>query len=242
MYEATFKRLIDVVLAAIMLLFSSPVFVLVALLIKLESRGPAIFKQQRTGKDLKPFFIYKFRSMTIDTPSEMPTNDFKDSYSYITKFGKVMRKLGLDELPQLINILKGEMSFVGPRPVILSETKLIAERQKYKANGCVPGITGWAQANGRDTVSIAEKARMDGEYAQHFGLRMDISCVIRTVVVLFNSHGYSEGSLDHDEYRRLVKETTRKRPVSERFMNRLKYLQKKYGYTSQKTSKKRSRV
>jgi len=169
-------------------------WIAIAMAIKADSKGPVLFKQLRYGKDQKPFMIYKFRTMAVNAPSDMATNDFKDSSSYITKVGKIMRKLSLDEVPQFINVLKGEMSLVGPRPVILAETDLIAERHKYGANALVPGITGWAQANGRDEIDIYAKARMDGDYASEFGMLMDIRCLFKTVETILFAKGFQEGS------------------------------------------------
>lgn len=188
------KRLADILVASISLLLLLPIGLLIAVLIKVDSKGPVLFKQQRSGKDKTPFTIYKFRTMTTEAPENCPTNDLKDSASYITKTGKVMRKLSVDELPQFFNVLKGEMSLVGPRPVVLNEEDLIAERDKYNANTYRPGITGWAQANGRDEVNIYEKARMDGEYAAQFGFWMDFLCVAKTVETILFAKGYSEGT------------------------------------------------
>ena len=146
---------------------------LIAIWVKLDSKGTVIFKQKRVGKNLKPFMVYKFRTMTTDAPKNCPTNSLNNALLYITRSGKIMRKLSVDELPQLINVLKGEMSIIGPRPVILFETDLLSEREKYNANNCRPGITGWAQVNGRDELRTIEKAKMDGEYVNNFGIVMD---------------------------------------------------------------------
>ena len=188
------KRVADASVAAIFLVLFIIPGAIIALIIRLDSKGPVIFKQQRSGKDKKPFFIYKFRTMTTDAPKNSPTNDLKDSASFITPIGKVMRKLSIDELPQLVNVLKGDMSIVGPRPVILNEVELLAERDKYNANSCTPGITGWAQANGRDEVDIYEKARMDGEYRDKFGVLMDFYCLVKTTETIVFAKGFKEGS------------------------------------------------
>lgn len=188
------KRAGDICVASLSLLVLSVVWVIVAVLIMADSKGPILFKQQRYGKNKRPFTIYKFRTMTTDAPKNCATNDLANATSYITRTGKIMRKLSVDELPQLINILKGEMTLVGPRPVILSETNLIDERDKYDANKLTPGITGWAQANGRDEVDIYEKARMDGEYAANFGLVMDLRCLAKTVETILFAKGYQEGA------------------------------------------------
>ena len=189
------KRAADFSVAIISLCLLAVLFVVVAILIKVDSKGPIFFKQLRFGKDKKPFTIYKFRTMTTDAPKNAATRELQDAASYITKVGKVMRKLSIDELPQLLNILKGEMSVVGPRPVILAETDLITERTKYGANALTPGITGWAQANGRDEIDIYTKARMDGDYASEFGLVMDIRCLFKTVETILFAKGYQEGAV-----------------------------------------------
>jgi O-antigen biosynthesis protein WbqP len=193
MYKYT-KRAADIVVALISLAFLSIIWIAIAVAIKADSKGPVLFKQLRFGKDQKPFKIYKFRTMAVSAPANMATNDFADATSYITKVGKVMRKLSIDELPQFINVLKGDMSLVGPRPVILAETDLIAERTKYGANAFVPGITGWAQANGRDEMDIYTKAKFDGDYASEFGLMMDIRCLVKTIETIVFARGYREGA------------------------------------------------
>ena len=189
------KRAADFSVAIISLCLLAVLFVVVAILIKADSKGPIFFKQLRFGKDKKPFTIYKFRTMTTDAPKNAATRELQDAASYITKVGKIMRKLSIDELPQLLNILKGEMSVVGPRPVILAEIDLITERTKYGANALIPGITGWAQANGRDEIDIYTKARMDGDYASEFGLVMDIRCLFKTVETILFAKGYQEGAV-----------------------------------------------
>lgn len=188
------KRAADFFVAVISLLFLIVIGAIVATLIKVDSKGPVLFKQQRFGKDKKPFTIYKFRTMTTEAPKDCPTNDLENASSYITRTGQIMRKLSIDELPQFLNVLKGEMSLVGPRPVVLTEVDLIAERDKYNANSFTPGITGWAQANGRDEINIYEKARMDGEYAHNFGIKMDLRCLVKTVETILFAKGYKEGS------------------------------------------------
>ena len=189
------KRAADFSVAIISLCLLAVPFVVVAILIKADSRGTIFFKHLRFGKDEKPFMIYKFRTMISAAPRNTATRELQDTTSYITKVGKILRKLSIDELPQLINILKGEMSVVGPRPVILAETDLIAERSKYGANALTPGITGWAQANGRDEIDIYTKARMDGDYASEFGFMMDIRCLFKTVETILFAKGYQEGAV-----------------------------------------------
>lgn len=153
-----------------------------------------MFKHKRFGQNKQPFTIYKFRTMKTSAPKNIPTNSLVNAEDHITRFGRIMRKLSLDEIPQLINVIRGEMSIVGPRPVILRETDLIALRQKYKANSCKPGITGWAQVNGRDELRIAEKAKMDGEYARNLGPRMDLKCLLMTIHAVIAVKGHREGA------------------------------------------------
>ena len=174
------KRVIDVCISLIGIIIFSPIFLITALLIKIESKGPIIFKQIRAGKESEPFYIYKFRSMKIDAPNKS-TSDFKDANSFITKVGKFIRKTSIDELPQLFNILKGDMSIVGPRPVILKEKDLIRLRQEYNVDSLLPGITGWAQINGRDNIGDEEKVRYDYEYLTNRSLRLDMYIILMTV-------------------------------------------------------------
>lgn len=196
------KRIIDFIVSLMLLLVLSPLLLAISIIISLESRGGILFKQVRSGKDKVPFVCYKFRTMRAEAPRNKATHDFKNSSEYITRTGKVLRRLGIDELPQLFNVIKGEMSLIGPRPVIPAETDLIVERDKYGANAVMPGIGGWAQSNGRDEIDYKTKARLDGEYVQNFGPRMDSSCVRRTCVAVFTSRGFKEGG---DKYRRKVK-------------------------------------
>lgn len=188
------KRASDISFALILLFMFSLLLIGISILISADSKGPILFRQKRYGKDKRPFTIYKFRTMTVEAPADQATSSLVNANSYITRSGMVLRKLSLDELPQLINVLRGEMSFVGPRPVILQETGLIEERDKYGANGCLPGITGWAQANGRDEIDLYEKARLDGEYAGSIGLIMDFRCLLKTIDTILFSKGYREGA------------------------------------------------
>lgn len=221
------KSVVDVVVAASILILVSPLLFLIALTIKLDSPGPIFLRQKRWGKDRTVFECLKFRTMTVDAPLEVATRKLKDSAKYITWSGKFLRRSGLDELPQLINVLRGEMSLIGPRPVVLTETDLIEEREKYGANACLPGIGGWAQSNGRDEVSTKEKARLDGEYVQHFGFKMDVSCMWRTAVAIFTSKGFKEGHFGDNNYRAWVKKTTRKLPLPQRVYRKLRSLTEK---------------
>lgn len=175
------KRFIDILMSLLGIIILSPVFFITAILIKLESKGPIIFKQLRAGKDSDPFYIYKFRSMKIDAPNKS-TNDFIDANQFITKVGKFIRKTSIDELPQLFNILKGDMSVVGPRPVILKEKALIQLRYEYGVDSLIPGITGWAQINGRDNIGDEEKVKYDYEYLIKRSLMLDMYIILMTAL------------------------------------------------------------
>lgn len=188
-----FKRMMDLVFSVIVLLVLSPVLFILVLLIKLDSPGPILFMQKRVGIHKAYFNILKFRTMRIDTPKDTPTHLLDNPQQWITKVGKFLRKTSLDELPQIINILKGEMSFVGPRPALWNQTDLIDERDKYGANDVPVGLTGWAQINGRDELEISVKAKLDGEYVKKIGLWMDIKCIIGTVFSVLRSKGVVEG-------------------------------------------------
>lgn len=174
------KSKIDKLFAAIGLLFSLPIFLLVAILIKINSKGSILFKQERIGVNSKPFIIYKFRTMHVDAPN-VPTNDMKDCDLYLTKVGSVLRKLSIDELPQLINILKGEMSFIGPRPMIKEHKYLIKMRQLKGIDILLPGISGLAQVNGRDEIHDGDKLKYDQCYLKEFGLKTDFKILFKTV-------------------------------------------------------------
>ena len=177
---------------ALILLF--PLLLIVAIAIKVESRGPVFFKQKRYGKRKKPFDMYKLRTMYLDAPKNAPTYSIEDPDQYITKVGKILRRNSLDELPQIWNILVGEMSFVGPRPVVLNEYDLIAERDKYGANDIHPGLTGWAQINGRDELTMNDKARIDGKYVKEMSFKNDLICIFKTIPVILKQDGFFEGA------------------------------------------------
>ena len=189
----TVKRVLDflVSLAAMAILFL-PMLIL-ALVIKLDDRGPVFFTQKRIGRDQKPFMMLKFRTMRADTPHDIPTHQLADPQQYITRVGRFLRKTSLDELPQLLYILAGQMSIVGPRPALWNQFDLIAEREQYGVHQVQPGLTGWAQINGRDELEIPVKAALDGEYVRRFGLKMDLICFVRTFSVLFTGKGVVEG-------------------------------------------------
>lgn len=188
-----FKRVVDAVLSALGLLILSPVFLVLVIAIKLDSPGPVFFKQKRVGIHKTHFNILKFRTMRIDTPKDMPTHLLSNPEQYITKTGKFLRKTSLDELPQIINILKGEMSIIGPRPALWNQYDLIEERDKYGANDVKPGLTGWAQINGRDELEIPVKAKLDGYYVEHMNPGMDIKCFFGTIFSVLRSDGVVEG-------------------------------------------------
>ncbi len=188
-----FKRFYDFVFALLGIMILPPLFFLFVILIKIDSKGPIIFKQKRVGKDKKYFYIYKFRTMKINTPKNTPTHMLEDPKQWITRMGKVMRKTSLDELPQFFNILRGDMSFVGPRPALWNQYDLIEERDKYNVHRVLPGITGWAQVSGRDELVILEKAKLDGEYLNHLNLWTDIKLVVKTFIIVFKSDGNVEG-------------------------------------------------
>lgn len=188
------KRIIDVILAVIGLIILFPVFILIIISIKIDSKGPVIFKQKRVGKGKTHFNILKFRTMRVDTPKDKPTHLLDNPDQYITKVGKFLRKTSLDELPQIFNILTGSMSCIGPRPALWNQEDLIAERDKYGANGIRPGLTGWAQINGRDELLIEVKARLDGEYVQRLGPIMDIKCFFGTILNVIRCDGIVEGN------------------------------------------------
>ena len=192
MYPAL-KRVIDIVISGLAIVVLSPVLLLIAIPIKLDSKGPVLFKQKRVGKNKSHFMIYKFRSMYVDTPSDMPTHLLKDPTAMITKVGAFLRKTSLDELPQLFNIFKGEMAIVGPRPALWNQYDLIEERDKYGANNIRPGLTGWAQINGRDELEIDEKSKLDGYYVKNMSFGLDVKCFFGTFLSVAKSEGVVEG-------------------------------------------------
>lgn len=187
------KRGIDIVLSGGAIVVLSPILGLLALAIKLDSPGSVLFKQKRVGKNKELFEIYKFRTMRTDTPSDMPTHMLKNPDQFITKTGKFLRKTSLDELPQIFNIFTGKMSVIGPRPALWNQDDLIAERDKYHANDVTPGLTGWAQINGRDELEIDVKAKFDGDYVNEMGLKMDIKCFLATIGSVLLHDGVVEG-------------------------------------------------
>lgn len=193
MYTRYMKRLLSFVLSLFALIVLSPLFLIIMIAIKVDSKGPVFFKQKRVGIKKSYFSILKFRTMYIDTPSDMPTHLLKNPDAFITKVGKFLRKTSLDELPQLINILKGDMAFIGPRPALWNQYDLIEERDKYHANDIRPGLSGWAQINGRDELEIDVKAKLDGYYYHHMSFLFDIRCFFGTFLSVLRQDGVVEG-------------------------------------------------
>lgn len=194
MYERYIKRFLDIIISLAALVVLSPVLLIVAILIKLDSPGPVFFTQKRYGKNKTFFHIYKFRSMRADTPKDVPTDALKGANSFITPLGNVLRKSSLDELPQLWNILKGDMSLIGPRPALWNQDDLMALRDQYGASMIRPGLSGWAQVNGRDAIELEQKARYDGEYASHVSFRFDVKCLWMTFVKVIRREDIVEGA------------------------------------------------
>ena len=188
-----FKRTLDIVLSFIGMIVLSPFFLLLVLAIKLDSKGPVLFKQKRIGLHKKHFYILKFRTMRIDTPKDTPTHLLENPEQWITKVGKFLRKTSLDELPQIWNIFVGDMSIIGPRPALWNQYDLIEERDRYGANDVLPGLTGWAQIHGRDELPIAKKAELDGYYVQHLSFGLDVRCFFGTIKSVAKSEGVVEG-------------------------------------------------
>ena len=195
MYRKYIKRIIDFILSLVAIVILSPLLLLIAILIKLDSEGPVLFKQKRIGMHKTHFYMLKFRTMRIDSPKDVPTHLLENPDQWITRMGKILRKTSLDELPQLFNIIKGEMSIIGPRPALWNQDDLIAERDKYGANDVRPGLTGWAQVNGRDELPIEVKARYDGEYVQKMSFMFDLKCLLKTVVSVIKGEGVVEGGV-----------------------------------------------
>ena len=193
MYRKFFKRALDILLSAAGTLVLSPLFLLISAAVKLEDHGPVFFSQQRIGTHRRPFRILKFRTMRVDTPHDTPTHLLENPEQWITRVGRLLRKTSLDELPQILQILTGRMSVVGPRPALWNQYDLIAEREKYGANDVTPGLTGWAQVNGRDSLEIEEKARLDGEYARELSFRLDVKIFFMTLVNVIRRQDVVEG-------------------------------------------------
>lgn len=193
MYNNFLKRALDIVLSFIGIVFAAIPMLIVAVIIKLDSPGPVFFRQKRVGKNKKYFTIIKFRSMPITAPHDMPTHQLENPESMLSGFQRFERRMSIDELPQLFNILIGDMSIIGPRPALWNQEDLIAERDKYGANGVRPGLTGLAQISGRDEIAIPVKARLDGEYIEKMSFGFDCKCFFGTVVAVLKHEGVVEG-------------------------------------------------
>ncbi|AXN37657.1 sugar transferase [Peribacillus butanolivorans] len=205
------KRLIDILLSLIGLIILSPIFLIIIIAIKLDSKGPVLFKQKRIGIYKTHFDILKFRTMRIDTPKDTPTHLLDNPDRYITKMGRFLRKTSLDELPQIWNIFVGQMSIIGPRPSLWNQYDLIVERDKYGANDVPVGLTGWAQINGRDELPIEVKAKLDGEYVEKFCFWMDVKCFFGTIASVVTSDGVVEGGTGKAEKANALKRRSKKR-------------------------------
>ncbi len=206
MYKHFLKRLIDFVLALCGIIVLAIPMVIIAIVVKCDSKGPVLFMQKRVGIHKKTFMMPKFRSMYTETPAEMPTHMLNDPTRWITKSGKVLRKTSLDELPQLFSILKGDMAVIGPRPALWNQADLIAERDKYGANDIRPGLTGWAQINGRDELEIVDKAALDGEYVKRISFIFDCRCFIGTIASVLKHEGVVEGGTGKSSPDKSIKE------------------------------------
>ena len=193
MYRKFLKRIIDVILSGCGIVVLSPVYLVTALAIKIDDPGPVFFRQKRVGRNKSYFNILKFRTMKMDTPHDMPTHLLENPEQYITRVGRVLRKTSLDELPQIFQIFTGKMSIIGPRPCLWNQYDLIEEREKYGANDIRPGLTGWAQINGRDELPIDVKARYDGEYVRRMSFLFDCKCFFGTIVSVLKRDGVVEG-------------------------------------------------
>ena len=193
MYQRFIKRILDVMVSFLAILVLLPVLLILMLAIKLDSPGPVFFTQKRVGIRKSHFPILKFRTMRIDTPRDVPTHLLSDPEQWITRVGRFLRRTSLDELPQVFNILAGQMSVVGPRPALWNQFDLIQERDKYGANDIRPGLTGWAQINGRDELEIPEKAKLDGEYTQNLSFWLDVKCIFGSIGAVLHSKGHVEG-------------------------------------------------
>lgn len=196
MYRKFIKRSLDVLTSAVGIIFLALPMLFIAIIIKVDSKGPVLFKQKRVGKGKKHFMILKFRTMRTDAPHDLPTHQLSDSKKWITRVGRFLRRTSLDELPQLFNIFVGHMSVIGPRPALWNQLDLIAERDRYGANDVRPGLTGLAQINGRDKLRIDEKARLDGEYVEKMGFCLDVKCFFSTIRSVLSSDGFVEGGTE----------------------------------------------
>lgn len=193
-----FKRFFDILFSFLAIVVFSPLYIILAILVKCTSKGPIFFKQERIGKNKKHFKILKFRTMRIDTPKDIPTHLLENPEKYITGVGKFLRKTSLDEIPQAFNIFVGQMSIVGPRPALYNQDDLVTERDKYHANEIIPGLSGWAQCNGRDTLPIIEKAKLDGEYVKKLNIWFDTKIIFKTIFQAFRGKNEVEGKISNN--------------------------------------------
>lgn len=194
-----FKRVSDFIISLVGLIVLSPLFLIIIILIKIDSKGPIFFKQKRVGKNKKHFMMLKFRTMRTTAPKDMPTHMLENPDQWITKLGSILRKSSLDELPQLINILKGDMAIVGPRPALWNQEILIAERDKYNCHNYYPGLTGYAQIMGRDELSIEAKAKLDGYYCRNISFLLDTKIFFKTIFSIFKRDGIVEGKINDED-------------------------------------------
>lgn len=194
-----FKRFFDIFCSLLAIIVFSPIYIIISILIKCTSKGPILFKQKRVGKNKKYFNIYKFRTMKVDTPKDVATHLLDNPDAYITKIGKILRKTSLDEIPQAFNILFGKMSIIGPRPALWNQYDLIEERDKYNVHVLKPGLSGWAQCNGRDTISIEKKAELDGVYIKKFNFWFDIKILFKTIGQVFVAKDLEEGKQEKNK-------------------------------------------
>lgn len=209
MYETYVKRIIDIILSACGLIVLSPLYLILAIAIKINDPGPVIFRQKRVGKYKSNFDMLKFRTMKCCTPKDTPTHLLENPEQYITKVGRFLRKTSLDEIPQIWNIFIGQMSIIGPRPALWNQDDLLSERDKYGANDIKPGLTGWAQINGRDELPIDVKARYDGEYAEKLNFGFDCKCFFKTIKSVLKHDGIVEGT-DGDQKKNVEAERIKK--------------------------------
>ena len=206
MYQKFGKRLIDIVLSGCGIIVLAPIYLIIAVAIKIDDPGPVFFRQKRVGIHKTHFNILKFRTMKMETPRDVPTHLLENPEQYITRVGKILRKTSLDELPQILQIFTGDMSIIGPRPALWNQFDLIAERDKYGANDVVPGLTGWAQINGRDELPIEVKARLDGEYVERMSFAFDCKCFFGTIVSVLKHDGVVEGGTGQLEKQKKMEE------------------------------------
>ena len=204
MYKKFIKRCVDIILSFSGIILASWLYLIIIIAILIDDPGPVFFTQKRVGKNKKFFNLYKFRSMKMSTPHDIPTHLLENPEKYITRVGRFLRKSSLDEIPQLWNILKGDMSVIGPSPALWNQDDLIEERDKYSANDIRPGLSGWAQINGRDELAIEDKAKLDGEYVQKMSFLFDCRCFFGTAISALRGDGVIEGGTDNTEIRETV--------------------------------------